>query len=167
MKINIVIAIFALILLSTTPVSAHPESGHLPDSLAETEYLIAVDLDPKNTYMRNRLGVVLLNQSKMRGALKQFNAVLKLEPDDFDAHDGIGLVMLRQGKYIDAVRWFQKAVVLNDKDPKVHFHLGQAYIELGDSAKAIQEYRKSLSLVEDHEVRNEMLRLEQLLEEKR
>ncbi len=167
MNINIVIAICMLLLIANTPASAHPESGHMPDSVAETEYMIAVDLDPKNTDMRNRLGIVLFNQSKMRGALKQFNAVLKLKPDDFDAHDGIGLVMLKQGKYDEAVNWFQKAIALNDNDPKAYFHIGQAFLELGELTMTLQNYKKSISLREDPKVTNEIIKLEQLLEEKR
>ncbi len=167
MKINIVIAICVLLLVANTPASAHPDCGHMPDSFAETHYRIAVDLDPKDTDMRNRLGIVLFNQSKLRDALKQFYEVLSLKPDDFDAHDGIGLVMMKQGKYKKAVNWFQKAIVINDNDPKAYFHLGQAYLELGEQTKTLQNYKKSISLREDPEVTNEIIELEQLLEEKR
>ncbi len=167
MKTNIIVLISVLLLISNAPASAHPESGHLPDALAETEYRIAVDLEPKNTDMRNRLGVILYRQNKLRDALKQFNTVLKMKPNDFDAHDGIGLVKLRKGKYDEAAKWFIKALEINDKDPQAHFHLGQAYLELGDLAKAIQEYRKSLTFGEDREVGDELRRLEQLLKEKR
>lgn len=163
-KIFIIICLHLFIVNGT--VFAHPESGFLPDAIAETEYRIVLDLDPQDVETRIKLGIVLYRKDKLKEAHKQFKAVLKLKPDSFDAHDCMGLVMLKQGDYQRAVRWFEKAIEINAEDAMVYYHLGQAYKALGDPAKAVNEYRRSLSLKENQEIQKELESLEQLLDKK-
>ena len=146
---------------------AHPESGFLPDAIAETEYRIVIDLNPDDIVTRNRLGVVLYRKGKLKEALKQFKAVLAIKPDDFDAHDGTGLVIMKQGRYEDAVKWFKKAIALNKNDAMVYYHLGLAYKMLGDYKGAVKELERTLRLKENVKVSEELKRLEQLLLKKR
>lgn len=149
MKLNIKIALFLsvlLLLLITGTVYAHPESGFLPDAIAETEYRIVIELDPGDIETRNKLGIILYRKDKLKEALKQFESVIKLRPGDFDAHDGTGMVFMKQGRYKKAIKWLERAVELNPKDAMVYYHLGSAYKATGKIEKAIKGYEKSLSL---------------------
>ena len=156
-----------IILVSSAIVYAHPDSGLLPDAIAETEYKIVIDLNPDDIETRNRLGIVLYRKNKLKEALEQFEAVLKVRPGDFNAHDGTGLVKMKQKQYEDAVRWFKKAIALNEKDAMVHYHLGLAYKSLGDYDRAVREFRKTLNIKHDREILKELNKLEQLSVEKR
>ena len=155
---NIIISILTgiFIVIPAGTVYAHPDTGYLPDAIAETEYRIVIELDPGDIETRNKLGIVLYRKNKLEEALKQFKAVLKLRPGDFDAHDGTGLVLMKQGRYEKAIKWFEKAVELNRKDAMVYYHLGSAYKVSGEMEKAIKGYEKSLSLKKNDDVLREL-----------
>ncbi|ABQ26942.1 tetratricopeptide repeat protein [Geotalea uraniireducens] len=136
----------ALLLALPAVSSAHPETGFLPDSVAETEYRIVVEINPKDIQTRNKLGIVLYRKNKLGEAAWQFGEVLKVSPRDFDAHDGMGLVSCKTGNYKEAVAWFTKAIVLRREDTMVHYGLGFAHEQLGNLAVAEKCYREALAV---------------------
>ncbi len=125
---------------------AHPESGFLPDAIAEMEYKIVLDINPKDIETRNKLGVVLYRKNKLNEAEKEFSKVLEISPKDFDAHDGMGLVRMKQKKYEEAITWFKKAIAISDEDTMVHYHLGCAYEQMGNFVNAEKSYNKALEV---------------------
>ncbi len=127
---------------------AHPETGLLPDAIAEMEYRIVLEITPGDIATRNRLGIVLYRKNKLREAEKEFADVLRVAPRDFDAHDGMGLVKLKERKAAEAVGWFQKAIGINSEDSMVYHSLGQALEELGRMREAEASYRKGLEVNE-------------------
>jgi Flp pilus assembly protein TadD len=134
-----------LLVLALPAVScAHPETGFLPDAVAETEYKIVVEINPGDIQTRNRLGIVLFRKNKLGEAARQFNEVLKISPRDFDAHDGMGLVSSKTGRYKEAVSWFTKAIALRREDTMVHYGLGFAFEQLGNLDEAEKCYRQAL-----------------------
>ncbi|MBI5665448.1 MAG: tetratricopeptide repeat protein [Nitrospirae bacterium] len=151
-KRNICVCVYFCVLYYGGTAYAHPDSGFLPDAIAETEYGIVVELNPKDIETRNKLGIVLYRTNKLDEAVKQFNAVLKIKADDFDAHDGMGLVMMKKGRHEEAMKWFEKAIALNKGDALVFNHLGSAYEALGDIGKAIESYEKGLSIKKDGDI---------------
>ncbi len=160
MMINKFALTFLFCLLLASLAYAHPESGHIPDSVAETEYRIAIELDPDDIETRYKLGIVLYRKGKIIEAQKQFEEVIRVKPDDFHAHEGIGLVLVKDGDYIDAESWFKKAILINPVDEMVYYHLGRAYKMMGKVEMAIEMYRKSLSLKENIDISNELGELE-------
>ncbi len=135
---------------------AHPESGHVPDSIAETEYEIAIDLDSEDIKTRYKFGILLLRKGKLNEARKQFEEVIRIKPDDFHAHEGIGLVLMKERDYKDAESWFKKAVSIDSKDEMVYYHLGSVYRMMGKNAEAIEMYKKSLELKENPGILTEL-----------
>lgn len=127
---------------------AHPETGLLPDAIAEMEYRIVLEITPNDIKTRNRLGIVLYRKNKLKEAEKEFAEVLRTAPRDFDAHDGMGLVKLKEQKGAEAVAWFQKAVSLNNDDTMVYHGLGLALEQLGRLPEAEVSYRKGLEVNE-------------------
>ncbi len=125
---------------------AHPETGLLPDAIAEMEYRIVLEITPKDLMTRNRLGIVLYRKNRLKEAEKEFAEVLRTAPNDFDAHDGMGLVKLKEMKCVEAVAWFKKAVSLNSEDTMVYHSLGLALEQLGRVREAEASYRKGLEV---------------------
>ena len=156
MIIKTVICICSILLSVTGLAHAHPDSGFLPDAIAETEYRIVIELNTKDIETRNKLGIVLYRKARFKEALEQFKAVLRWDPDNFDAHDGTGLIMMKQKRYKGAVKWFKKAILINEADAMVHYHLGSAYRATGKTAKAIESYETSLSIKKNDAVSNEL-----------
>ena len=138
-----VLLLLAVLLLLPLPVAAHPETGFLSDAVAEVEYKMVVEINPKDLRTRNRLGIVLYRKNKLAEAAQQFAAVLKMAPGDFDAHDGMGLVKLKEKNYPEAVGWFQRAIAINGEDTLVHYNLGIAFEQIGRLAEAAAQYRQA------------------------
>jgi tetratricopeptide (TPR) repeat protein len=105
----------------------------MPDAVAETEYKIAIDLNPDDIVTRNKLGNLLYGSGRFNEAAEQFKSVLRLRPDDFDAHYGMGLVEKRQGRYKEAVIWLKKAEILK--------HMPEVVIELQKLEQLLDEER--------------------------
>lgn len=145
MKLPILFIIPALLALPGHCL-AHPETGFLPDAIAETEYRIVLEINPKDVQTRNRLGIVLYRKNKLKEAEREFMEVLQTVGRDFDAHDGMGLVKLKEKKYGDAVAWFQRAIAINSEDTMVYHSLGLALEQLGRLKEAESAYRKGLEV---------------------
>ncbi len=144
MKVKLLI--LAVLLLIPASGFAHPEAGFLPDAIAEMEYKIVLDINPKDIETRNKLGIVLYRKDKLRESEKEFSKVLDVSPRDFDAHDGLGLVKKKQKKYEEAITWFKKAIAISDEDTMVHYHLGLTYELLGKFVDAEKAYKKALQV---------------------
>lgn len=127
---------------------AHPETGLLPDAIAETEYKIVLEINPRDIQTRNRLGIVLYRKNKLREAEREFGEVLRAAPKDFDAHDGMGLVRLKAGNSAEAIAWFRKAIALNSEDTMVYHSLGFALEQSGRLSEAEASYRRGLEVNE-------------------
>ena len=127
---------------------AHPETGLLPDAIAETEYRIVLEINPGDIQTRNRLAMVLYRKNKLREAERELAEVLRSAPRDFDAHDAMGLIRLKEKKSAEAIAWFQKAIALNGDDTMVHHGLGLALEQAGRYREAEESYRRGLEVNE-------------------
>ena len=127
---------------------AHPETGLLPDAIAEMEYRIVLEITPTDIKTRNKLGIVYYRKNKLKEAEREFAEVLRAAPKDFDAHDGMGLVKLKENKNEDAVAWLQKAVALTSEDTMVHHSLGLALEQTGKLREAEASYLMGLEVNE-------------------
>ena len=127
---------------------AHPETGLLPDAIAEMEYRIVLEIAPADIKTRNKLGIVYYRKNQLKEAEREFAEVLRAVPKDFDAHDGMGLVKLKENKSVEAVAWLQKAIVLNSEDTMVHHNLGLALEQTGRLREAEVSYLKGLEVNE-------------------
>ena len=145
MRLSLLVSVLTLFALPAVSL-AHPETGFLPDAIAEMEYKMVLDLNPTDLRTRNKLGIVLYRKNRLKEAQLQFGQVLKAAPKDFDAHDGMGLVKIKERSYADAVAWFAKAISLNGADTMVHYNQGFAYEQLGRLAEAEVCYRQGLAV---------------------
>ncbi len=146
---KLIYLLIPLLILSARPAEAHIGKGKIADPVAEIEYRMLLDFQPKKNDIRNKLGMVLYRMKKLEEAKKQFNTVLKNDPANFNATDALGLIMLKQQNAPAAATQFKKAKALNPADPLVYYHLGQAYMmlkELDKAQKALQTAIQKASL---------------------
>ncbi|OGR01255.1 MAG: hypothetical protein A2511_15145 [Deltaproteobacteria bacterium RIFOXYD12_FULL_50_9] len=125
---------------------AHVGTESIP-VIAEMEYRIYVDLNPKDIELRNKYGMLLLNRNKISEAESQFTLILSMAPKNFDAMDALGLVRIKQQRYPEAVKLLQDAIVINPKDVAVYLHLGKALEATGQSKPAENAYENGLRLL--------------------
>jgi Flp pilus assembly protein TadD len=143
---SIIIIIFIMVL--PAPVLAHPETGFLPDAIAETEYKMVVQINPADIATRNKLGIVLYRKNKLKEAEEQFFEILKIAPRDFDAHDGMGLVKIKERDFPTALLWVHKAISLSTTDTMVRYNLGLIHEMNGRIREAEAAYRQALAVNE-------------------
>ena len=135
-------------MLLAPPAHAHPETGFLPDAIAETEYKMVVQINPADIATRNKLGIVLYRKNKLKEAEEQFLEILKIAPRDFDAHDGMGLVKIKERDFPVALLWVQKAISLSATDTMVRYNLGLIHEMNGRFREAEMAYRQALAVNE-------------------
>lgn len=140
------VLLISALLFAPHAASAHPETGLLPDAIAETEYKIVLEINPRDIPTRTKLGMVLYRKNKLREAEQQMAEVLKSAPKDFDAHDVMGLIRLKEKKTAEAIAWFQKAIALKSEDTMVHHSLGLAFEQAGRYRDAESSYRRGLEV---------------------
>ena len=82
------------------------------------------------------LGQAYMNTGRHSEADREFNKVLRMEPDRPNGNYGLGLNFSRQGRYEDAVVQFKEAVRLNEDFYDGYAELGYAYADIGEMEKA-------------------------------
>jgi tetratricopeptide (TPR) repeat protein len=138
--------VILLLIVLTFPLPALGHPHPLPDVIAEVQYKMVVEINPRDIATRNKLGMVYVRMNKLQEAENQFAEVLKQAPSDFDAHNGMGLVKIRQRDYSAALPWIQKAIALSDSDIAVRYNLGFVYEQTGHYREAETAYRKALAV---------------------
>jgi len=95
-------------------------------------------------------GVECFQQGHVHDAIREFQAALRINPDDVEAHYNLGVVYIQQGHLDDAIREFQAALRINPDFVEAHGNLGLAYGQQGRSDDAIREYQSALRINPDY-----------------
>jgi tetratricopeptide (TPR) repeat protein len=82
------------------------------------------------------LGQAYLNAGRHSEADREFNAVLRMEPDQPSGYYGLGLNFSKQGRYEDAVLQFKEAVRIDPRFYDGYAELGYAYADMGEMDEA-------------------------------
>jgi tetratricopeptide (TPR) repeat protein len=123
-------------------------SGNLP--LAIQLLKRATEVDPKNKYAWNNLGLAYFGIRKDAEAIAAFNKQIELNPYDEYAYNNLGRVYWQERKYEDAVTAFHKQLEINPLDKFAHANLGAMYSEWHKYAEAAPELEKAASLTPDN-----------------
>jgi len=126
---------------------AAADSGNLP--LAEALLKRATDVDPKNKFAWNNLGLIYLQTRENEQAIGCFQKQIEVNPYDEFAYNNLGRAYWAERKYDDAVKAFNKQLDNNPLDKFAHANLGQMYDEWHKYDLAAPELEKAASLVPD------------------
>ncbi|MGA9770859.1 MAG: tetratricopeptide repeat protein [Blastocatellia bacterium] len=111
------------------------------------------------------IGLGLLAESKQdpAGALREYEAALKLNPDIIDALNNSAFVYARGGSWPEATRNFERIALLTPDKAGAHFNLSFAYSVQKRYAEALSEQRIAIELDPNGRRADEWrMRLEQL-----
>ena len=117
--------------------------------VAATEYLRAIDLDPKNGDGYRRLGQVFEREDLLDKALEAYRRAAEQEPQHYRNQQALGSYYYARGNYSEAVEYLMKATEEAPTEPSAHFALGTAYMDLGQFPRAEDELRLALQLGEN------------------
>jgi tetratricopeptide (TPR) repeat protein len=117
--------------------------------LAESDFRIALDLNPGQPQVLNYLGYSLVEkQIKLTEALAMIEQAVAAQPDSGYIVDSLGWVLFRLGRYDEAVDHMENAVALMPVDPVVNDHLGDVYWAVGRTREAEFQWRRALSFID-------------------
>jgi tetratricopeptide (TPR) repeat protein len=130
------------------------ESGRAAANNGNLEVAIALlkratEVDPKNKYAWNNLGLVYFQMRQDEPAIAAFQKQLEVNPYDEFAYNYLGRVYWNQRKYDDAVKAYNKQLENNPLDKFSHAALGAMYAEWHKYDEAVPELEKAASLTPD------------------
>jgi tetratricopeptide (TPR) repeat protein len=99
----------------------------------------ALDRDPSLARAHYFAGLAQLRWDHTNEALEEFNAVLKLTPDDPDAKIGLGYVFLQQNKQTEAKDIFRSVIATHPENGNAHYQLGKLLLNAGNVQEAVTE----------------------------
>ena len=82
------------------------------------------------------LGHAYMNAGRYSDADKEFNTVLRMDPNEPNGYYGLGLNLSRQGRFYDAIAQFKEAIREGKDFYDGYAELGYAYADIGEMDKA-------------------------------
>jgi len=126
--------------------SARAAMGNGDFTLAIQLLKRAVDVEPKNKYAWNNLGLAYLALRQGDNAVAAFKKALDVNPYDEFAYNNLGRAYWQDRKYDDAVTAFHQQLENNPLDKFAHANLGAMYAEWHKYDLAAPELEKAASL---------------------
>ncbi len=127
---------------------AAADSGNFPVAIALLKR--ATEVDPKNKFAWNNLGLLYFAMRQDDQAITNFQKQLEVNPYDEFAYNNLGRVYWNERKYADAVKAFNKQLENNPLDKFAHANLGAMYEEWHKYDLAVAELEKAASLTPEN-----------------
>jgi tetratricopeptide (TPR) repeat protein len=106
-------------------------------SLAEKDFLRALELNPDQPQVLNYLGYSWVDKGlHLDRALGLIEKAIEATPNDGYIIDSLGWAYYRLGRFDEAVNKLELAVTLLPNDPEINDHLGDAYWRVGRKLEA-------------------------------
>jgi tetratricopeptide (TPR) repeat protein len=124
-----------------------------PDSLASNPPEDASNLEgmgdtEKGAYLQN-LGSQLLAEGKYVEAVSNYQAAVKLSPEDEDAHYNLGLAYAKQGNRDGAKHEYLEALRIYPEYPEARNNLGNMLLTEGNVEGAVTNFKAALEVNSD------------------
>ena len=78
--------------------------------------------------------------------IKNYQKVLRLNPNNTDAYNNIGIIFYNQGEFEKSIESYQKALVIEPNFADAHYNLGNSFRKTGNLTKAAESYKTSLAI---------------------
>jgi tetratricopeptide (TPR) repeat protein len=114
------------------------------DARAIGLYQTACALRPENPAVWNNLGVALIEQRDVDGAIASFKEVLRIDPKFVLAHTNLGIALKQRRDLDGAIASFKQAIAHEPKFATAHHHLAMTLHDKGDVEGAIASYREAI-----------------------
>ncbi len=100
-----------------------------------------IRLLPDDLYRWNDYGIGLLLQGDLKGAVRAFETVTKINPRYADGWVNVARALVQEGNVDQAIPYLKTAMKLNPKLASAHYFMGQVHQTRGDYSKAYAEYK--------------------------
>lgn len=106
----------------------------------------SIEKNEKLPYPRAERGYQRLQSGDYKGALEDYNDVVRLEPNEPDNYINRGLVKEKLKDYAGALADYSHALKLDEKNPKAWVCRGNVVSKLGNWKEALEDYGVALTL---------------------
>ena len=113
---------------------------------AEAACRVAIALEPRDPWLHQLLGEVLVPQSRFAEAEAAFREAIRLEPNEGSLHHNLAHVLWRQGKLSEAVAEYEEAIRHRPNEHSSHYELGSVYACGGQWARAAIAFESATEL---------------------
>jgi serine/threonine-protein kinase len=120
------------------------ESLNLADK-AEQTYLHAISLRPHDPLNYTLLGAFYVTKGRYADALKQFQQVTAIAPDNYNAYTNVAAVQTLTGEYAAAIQTFQKSLAIK-KTSEAYSNLASAYFMLRNFDAAVATNKDAIAV---------------------
>jgi Flp pilus assembly protein TadD len=152
---EIILAMMAIAVVAGNADLSWRQLGYWQDSGTLFRHTLSVTTD--NWFAHKAYGTFLLSRGRNDDAISQFQAAIRLRPDDAEACNNLGLALLNQGRTGEAAGQFQAAIRFNPDNSEARHNLGNVLLDQGQTDEAILQFREALRLKpDDAEVRNNL-----------
>lgn len=121
------------------------DSGGAEKLLSES-----IDKNQKLPYPRAERAYQRLQQNDLKGALEDYDEVIRLEPKDDENYLNRGLVKEKMKDHEGALADFTKAIGLNEKNTRAWVSRGNMMSKLNQWIEAIEDYTIAISIDPTH-----------------
>jgi tetratricopeptide (TPR) repeat protein len=126
-------------------------------SLAEADFLRALELEPDQPLVLNYLGYSWIEKGlNIHKAREMVERAVELRPNDGYVVDSLGWALYKLGKYHEAARHLERAVELRPQDPTINDHLGDAFWKVGRQIEARFQWRHALAFKPNNKLKVEL-----------
>lgn len=105
-----------------------------------------VEREPDNPFLRNELGNLLVEHSRLEEAADQYRHALRADDRFPVAWNNLGVTLQALGRMRAATRAFLRAIKVSPAYALAHYNLGMNYDARRKHKRAVQSYQKAIEL---------------------
>jgi tetratricopeptide (TPR) repeat protein len=109
-------------------------------------YRDCVEKSPAKARPHNNFGAILLLRGRLPEAIDEFQAALRIKPDDADAHYNLGNALVKQGSLTKGIYHFSEALGRQPGNIKILNNLAATLVLLERYPEAIENFKKALKI---------------------
>ena len=113
---------------------------------AEAVFGQIIAAQPENPLPLNNRGMFRMSQDNLSGAVQDFEAAIRMEPEFFQAQTNKGVALMRAGKTAEAIAAFDASLKANPDQPHAISFRGTTRLNSGDLRGAAGDYREVLKM---------------------
>src|SRR4051812_21428692 len=109
-------------------------------------YTEAMRKNPKNSMLRNKIGITEMKRGNNAVADVNFQKAVKLDSKNADALNNIGVVAFFGKNFGKSVKFYKKALAIDETNATYHSNLGTAWFSQKKLERAMSEYARAMEL---------------------
>ena len=113
-------------------------------------YLVeALEVNPDNIRILNKLAVLLTDEGELEEAFKYFAESLRIMPEQITAHNRIAWLLYQDGKAAEAIEHYAESLRIKHNQSKVHNVLAELLYTQGNTEEAIEHWKQAIHFEPD------------------